>query len=303
MKAIRVFVLAAASVAWAQILPTMQVMPEIPGGTVLAVFDDGVKFTMDDFRSLYTVMNPQMQESAMKNREEWIKQYALLRKLAKLAEQDKLHLMSPTKDAIEFNRLLLLSQVELNAHMNGTTVEGADIVKFYDENRERFKQVNVKVIYISFTPEALAQATSSKGLSESAAKAKAEKLLAQIRGGADFVAIAKANSDDQTSREKDGDFGILRRTDNIPDKIRDVVFSLKKGEVSEPVRQPNGFYILKAADVTYRPLSEVRDEVYNDVKMKLHENWLKTTREQATVSLQDPTFFAKPAAQPAAPAK
>ncbi len=41
---------------------------------------------------------------------------------------------------------------------------------------------------------------------------------------------------------------------------------LKKGDVSEPLKQPNGFYLLRAEEVTVRPLSEVRDDIYNDLK-------------------------------------
>jgi len=96
-----------------------------------------------------------------------------------------------------------------------------------------------------------------KATTEDEAKAKATKLLADIRGGADFVKLVKENSDDETSKAKDGDFATLRRTDNIPDAIRAAVFSLKQGEVSEPVRQPNGFYLLRADEVRYRPLSQV----------------------------------------------
>ncbi len=103
-------------------------------------------------------------------------------------------------------------------------------------------------------------------LTEAEAKAKAEKLKEALKGGADFVKLVKENSDDETSRDKDGDFATLRFTDNIPDAFRTAVFALKKGEVSEPLKQPNGFYLLRADEVTVRPLSEVRDDIFNDLK-------------------------------------
>jgi len=295
-----VFILAAGSVARPQnVIPTASVFPEISDDTVIAIFDDGAKLTMRQFRGLYTVMNPQMQQAAMQNRREWIQQYALFRKLAFMAEHEKLDQGSPTKEALEFNRMLLLSQVKLNANMNATTVEGPEIVKSYEAGKERFKQVKVKTIYISFIPANLAKATGEKGLTEEQAKAKAEKLAAQIRSGADFVQLVKANSDDLTSRDKDGDFATLRRNDNIPDAIRNAVFALKQGEVTEPVRQPNGFYLFKATEVTYRPLSEVRDEVYNDLKMQHHREWLDKTRLETKVQIVNEPFFAAPAPPPA----
>jgi len=295
MRTLGFLLLASLSAAWSQI-PTASILPEIPDDAVLAIFDDGVKFTMREFRGLYTVMNPQMQQNALNNRKEWIQQYALFRKLALMAERDKLDKASPTKEALEFNRMLLLSQVKLNANMNATTVEGPEIVKAYETGRERFRQVKVKVIYVAFTPAALAKATDGKGLTEEQAKAKAERLVAEIRAGADFVKLVHANSDDQTSREKDGDFQTLRPTDNIPDAIRSAVFALKEGAVSDPVRQPNGFYILKAESMSYRPLSEVRDEIYNDLKMQHHKEWLERTQREAAVKPVNDSFFGNPPA-------
>jgi len=287
-----VFALTAWSAAWPQsLIPTASIFPEISDDKVLAIFDDGVRFTMGQFRGLYTVMNAQMQQTALQNRKDWIQQYALFRKLALMAEQDKLDQVSPTREALAFNRMLLLSQVKLNANMNSTAVEGAEIVKAYDARREQFKQVKVKTIYVSFLSDALTKATSEKGLTEQQAKEKAERLAAQIRSGADFVQLVKANSDDVTSRDKDGDFATLRRSDNIPDAIRSAVFVLKPGEITDPVRQPNGFYIFKASEVSYRPLSEVRDEIYNDLKMQHHREWLEKTRVETRVQIVDEAFF------------
>ncbi len=84
----------------------------------------------------------------------------------------------------------------------------SDIVKYYDSNKQKYTQVRVKAIYIAFNDDAAASSASKgkKPLSEAEAKAKAVKLLAAIKGGADFVKLVKENSDDETSREKDGEF-------------------------------------------------------------------------------------------------
>jgi parvulin-like peptidyl-prolyl isomerase len=187
--------------------------------------------------------------------------------------------------------------------MNTLSVDGAEIVKAYESSKEDFKQVKVKVIYVSFVSEALLKSGAAKGLNETQAKAKAEKLVREIRGGADFVKLVKANSDDADSRDKDGDFTTMRRTDKLPEAIRTAVFALKRGEISDPVRQPNGFYIFKADDVIFSPLSEVRDEIYNQVKMKMHEKWVADTVANTKVDLVSNDFFkpSAPAAKPAAP--
>ena len=177
--------------------------------------------------------------------------------------------------------------------INQVVVEPADIVKYYDSNKQKYTQVRVKAIYIAFNDDAAVSSTSKgkKPLTEAEAKAKAAKLLAAIKGGADFVKLVKENSDDETSREKDGDFATLRSSDNIPDAFRAAVFALKKGDVSEPLKQPNGFYLLRAEEVTVRPLSEVRDEIYNDLKNARSDEWLRGMDRDAKVQIVNPAFI------------
>ena len=65
-------------------------------------------------------------------------------------------------------------------------------------------------------------------MTEEQAKAKIEKLLADIRDGADFVKLVKANSDDADSVARNGDFETpIQRTDKWPDDIKNVIFALK----------------------------------------------------------------------------
>ena len=115
--------------------------------------------------------------------------------------------------------------------------------------------------------------------------------------------LVKENSDDETSREKDGEFATLRSSDNIPDAFRTAVFALKKGDVSEPLKQPNGFYLLRAEEVTVRPLSEVRDDIYNDLKTARSDEWLRGMDRDAKVQIVNPAFVSGTPAPAPAPVK
>ena len=292
MKVLNVFLFACCSVAWAQTAPAPAAapqMPDIPDQTTIAVFDDGVKLTMGDFKKIFAVLPPDNQPLALRNRQTFLQQWAFMRKLAQMAEKQKLDLESPAREQLDYSRLMILSQAELAGALNSIIVEPAEIVKYYDTDKERFKEVRVKAIYVSF-------GKGGKAPSEDEAKAKAARLLAEIRGGADFVKLVKENSDDETSKAKDGDFATLRRNDNIPDAIRAAVFSLKQGEVSEPVRQPNGFYLLRAEEVQYRPLSQVRDEIFTELRQRHYSQWLEQTNKDAKVEFTSPAFLSDPAA-------
>jgi parvulin-like peptidyl-prolyl isomerase len=221
-----------------------------------------------------------------------------------MAEAAKLDQESPYKEALEYGRMNVLAQAQITAGVNAIQIDPDEIVKSYDTNKKKYTQVKVKAIYIAFSDDAAASTTKGKKpLTEAEAGAKAAKLKTALKGGADFVKLVKENSDDETSREKDGDFATLRFTDNIPDAFRTAVFALKQGEISEPLKQPNGFYLLRAEEVTVRPLSEVRDDIFNDLKNDRSTQWLDRINADSKVQIMSPEFVGRPATPPTPPKK
>ena len=83
----------------------------------------------------------------------------------------------------------------------------------------------------------------------------------------------------------------IRRTDNLPDPVRTAIFALKTGEVSEPVKQANGFYLFRAEEITYRPLAEARSDIFNELKQQHYREWLDQTNAQATVFFSNTAFL------------
>ena len=204
-------------------------LPDISEDKVIARFDDGVDFTMADLKELY----PALAAGVAKRREQrpgrFFHEYALMRKYMQIAEKDKLDAENPYQQALAFNRMVILYQAVLDRVFRDVTIEPAEVVNYYDSHKANYKQIRVKAIYIPFN-----DAPSIGDLTEAQAKTKAAKLAAEIRGGADFVKLVKENSQDETSRDKDGDFATLHVGDNIPDAIKAAVFALKQGETSDP---------------------------------------------------------------------
>jgi peptidyl-prolyl cis-trans isomerase C len=259
-------------------------LPDLPDSAVIAEFGDQTKFTMGDFRKYVAAMPPETQALALADPQTWIEGFAHMKQMADLAEKDKLYEHSPLKEQLELQRLYALANAEGADKLLNILVEGPEITRQYDLVKDKYKQVKVSAIYIAF---------GQPGLKEDQAKAKAEKLLAQIRKGADFAKLARENSDDETSKAKDGFFATLTPSDNIPDALRTAVFKLKEGETSEPVRQPNGFYLLRAGQVSYKPLAEVRDQIFNDMKNQRFQDWLNKMAKEATPKFPNPAFPVK----------
>src|ERR1700687_3121903 len=102
----------------------------------------------------------------------------------------------------------ILTQAQISETFDNFPVTVEDEQKYYNENKSRFEQVKLKVIYIPFSPKsASAPADGKKHLTEDEAKAKAEQLVKEIKGGADFVKLVNENSEDASSKAKGGDFG------------------------------------------------------------------------------------------------
>ena len=79
-----------------------------------------------------------------------------------------------------------------------------------------------------------------------AARRRAERMLAEIRGGADFASMAVTHSDGQQALEG-GDLG-WRQASELPTVFGDAVLALDVGDVSEPIRSASGFHLVKLVD-------------------------------------------------------
>ena len=120
-----------------------------------------------------------------------------------------------------------------------------DAKKYYDENPTQFvtkEQVRASHILIKPNEEIGADPNQAKAQ----AKAKAEDLLKQIKEGADFAALAKANSD-CPSAEKGGDLSFFGKGQMVP-HFEKAAFAMETGKVSDIVETRFGYHIIKVTD-------------------------------------------------------
>ena len=96
-----------------------------------------------------------------------------------------------------------------------------------------------------------------------------EKLLAEIKAGADFEILAKERSADPGSAAKGGDLGYFG-TGVMAKPFQDAAFALKTpGELSGVVASKYGYHIIKFEDrqpAYVRPFAEVKDELINEAR-------------------------------------
>lgn len=95
---------------------------------------------------------------------------------------------------------------------------------------------------------------------------KAKEVLQRIRNGEDFAAVATETSQDPGSAPKGGDLGFFDRR-RMVQTFDSVAFTLKVGEVSDLVRTPFGWHIIKVTDIKeYEPFDKQKENLKGDFK-------------------------------------
>ncbi len=102
---------------------------------------------------------------------------------------------------------------------------------------------------------------------DAAAKAKAQALLQQIKGGANFADLAKANSDDPGSKTQGGELPMIPTTSLDPAYAK-AAMALSPGQTSDVVRSQFGYHIIQTEEkqtAHAKSLAEVKDEIAGKV--------------------------------------
>lgn len=121
-----------------------------------------------------------------------------------------------------------------------------DARKYYDENTEEFKvPEQVRASHILITPEVGGDPNEQR----EKARTKIEGLLAQLKDGADFAELARANSS-CPSAPTGGNLDYFTRGEMTP-AFEKAAFELEVGELSDVVETDYGFHIIKVADHVY----------------------------------------------------
>lgn len=78
-------------------------------------------------------------------------------------------------------------------------------------------------------------------------KAELDSIYAELKKGADFGKAVRDHSDDRSTVKNDGEMSWLNRTFGV-DEFIDAAFAMEIGDISEPIRTPYGWHILKLND-------------------------------------------------------
>jgi len=172
----------------------------------------------------------------------------------------------------------------------GIQISESQLQAEYRDRQEEFRtQERVQARHILLKSDASNDAT---------VKPKADALLKQIQGGADFAKLAKEKSEDTGSGANGGELGWLVKGQTVPE-FEKSAFSLKVGETSGLIKTQYGYHIIQVEaheQPRLKPLEEVKAQITADLQKQAAGAQMQALADKAVNGLrQDPTHPEKTA--------
>ena len=170
-------------------------------------------------------------------------------------------------------RKIKYAQVNVEQVRGTITVPEAEIAAFYQQNLSQYQTpAQVRASHILFKLE---------GKDEKVVQALAEDVLKKAKApNADFAALAKQYSEDDTNNQNGGDLDYFGRGRMVAE-FEQAAFGMKAGEISNLVKTAFGFHIIKVVDNQpdqTRPIVEVHAELEDQLK------WQKAQAEAERIA-------------------
>ena len=207
--------------------------------------------------------------------------------LAQAAEQQRLGDKPEVQHQVAFERNKVLMEALLRNAGKAALTDDA-MHKVYDEAVKKMtseEEVHARHILVA---------------SEDEAKA----IEAQLKGGADFAAIAKEKSKDPGAANG-GDLGYFTKDQMVPE-FAEAAFKLDKGQISDPVHTQFGWHIIKVEDKRIKPtptFDQVKGQIENFVTHRAQAELVDNLRKSAKIERLDQPAVPNPMLNPAAPVK
>ena len=182
-------------------------------------------------------------------------------------------------------RTIRYALVDMQAIRARTPVSAEDVKRYYDDNVEQYstpEQVRASHILLE-----------TEGKDEEEVKKRAEELAAKAKAGADFAKLANENTDEEIGKTRGGDLDFFSKGQMVP-AFDEVAFSMKPGEISDPVKTQYGYHIIKVTDkraASTRPLTEVHAQIEDQLKWERAQAEAQRIADDVASKLKAPADF------------
>lgn len=183
----------------------------------------------------------------------------------------------------EMKNSLLTDRVirqEVTEHMN---VKHEELEKYYNEHKSEF--IRDERLFLR---EILISTEGKDAAGTAAAEKKAKDLVGRARKGERFAEMARDNSDAITAKNL-GELPPFKKGE-LAKNLEDQVWNQPKGYITDPIRTPNGFLILRVEDHQKAGQAELA-EVENEVTSKLLQPRMEGALREYLTKLRQQAFL------------
>jgi peptidyl-prolyl cis-trans isomerase C len=270
--------------------PAPKTMPVVPPDRVVVAAGD-LKITAAQFDQIIDALPEQYRAAARgSGRKQFADNVVRIAVLAQEGKRRKLDESSAYRTQSMFEDANLLANMTYEAIGKNAKVDEADVRKYFEAHKTEFEQVRARHILIRVQGSPAAVRPGQKDLTEAEALAKAQDLRKRIQAGEDFAQLARQESDDTGSGANGGDLGSFRHGQMVP-SFEQAAFALQPGELSEPVKSPFGYHVIKVEAKESKSFEEVRPELERRMRPEQAQKTLEELQKKSQVVL-DPDFFA-----------
>lgn len=170
---------------------------------------------------------------------------------------------------------------------------------YYAGNRAKFDSLPVSHILIAYQGGMAPPRPGHVAPPPREAAQRAQEIVKQLRAGGNFANAAMQVSDDVASAERGGELGTFAHG-QLPQEIEQHVFTMKEGEISDPIPSRFGVHIFRVGKRVTQPLDKVSPAISQQVQRQNTLDRIESLRKQAKVDF-DPKFF--PETRPKTPKK
>lgn len=237
-----------------------------------------------------TLVPQQQVEQEYRQRNEKVKIDYVLMPNSKFESEVKID-TAAMQDYYNKNKAMFRSPAKKSyAYMVFDPIQIATTVQVSDADLRRAYETNLDQFRVAERAQArhILLMTDEKKKNDAEQKAKAEGVLKQLRGGADFAELAKKVSEDTGSGSKGGDLGWVTRGQMVK-PFEDAVFSQKPGVIGDLVKTQYGYHIVQVMvreDAHVRSFEEVKPEIERAAKQKRANDMTTQLADKAAADLR-----------------
>ncbi len=185
----------------------------------------------------------------------------------------------------DFRKITLITQLLEKEIETKAKLTEQDAKAYYDKHKDELASVSqIKASHILVKTEG-----------------EAKNILARIKKGEDFAAIARKSSIDPGSAKNGGDLGFFSSGQMVPE-FETVALKMKPGEISEPVKTKFGFHIIKVTDkkmgkpVEFEKVkSAIMQRIAAEKQKEVFDSYIENLKKNAKVDINKDALAKLPA--------